>query len=97
MRKGDPEKVQVHDFIDRELGKVNPYGVYDVGANSGWVSVGVSSDTAAFAVESIRRWWKTSGGQRYPNASELLITAELWRQQWISDAAVEIGTTTVGR
>ena len=74
--KGDPEKVQVHDFIDRELGKVNPYGVYDVGANSGWVSVGVSSDTAAFAVESIRRWWKTSGGQRYPNASELLITAD---------------------
>ena len=72
----DPEKVQVHDFIDRALGKVNPYGVYDVGANSGWVSVGISSDTAAFAVESIRRWWHTSGGPRYPNATELLITAD---------------------
>ena len=74
--KGAPEKVQVHDFIDRELGKVNPYGVYDVGANRSWVSVGISSDTAAFAVESIRRWWKTSGGQRYPHARELLITAD---------------------
>ena len=59
--KGSPEPVNVHDFIDRELGKVNPYGVYDIGANSGWVSVGISSDTAAFAVESIRRWWKASG------------------------------------
>ena len=58
------------------LGKVNPYGVYDVGANNGWVSVGISSDTAAFAVESIRRWWHTSGGPRYPNARELLITAD---------------------
>ena len=75
--KRDPETVDVHDFIDPALGKVvNPYGVYDVGANSGWVSVGISSDTAAFAVESIRRWWHTSGGPRYPQASELLITAD---------------------
>ena len=74
--KGSPEKVQVHDFIDRDLGKANPYGVYDIDDNSGWVSVGVSSDTAAFAVESIRRWWKASGAARYANASELLITAD---------------------
>ena len=58
------------------MGKVNPYGVYDIGANNGWVSVGISSDTAAFAVESIRRWWKASGSERYRNASELLITAD---------------------
>ena len=74
--KGSPEKVQVHDFIDRELGKANPYGVSDVGDNSGWVSVGISSDTAAFAVESIRRWWKASGAERYAHASESLITAD---------------------
>ena len=74
--KGSPEQVQVHDFIDRERGKANPYGVYDIGDNSGWVSVGISSDTAAFAVESIRRWWKASGAERYATASELLITAD---------------------
>ena len=74
--KGEPERVQVHDFVDTELGKVNPYGVYDIGDNSGWVSVGISSDTAAFAVESIRRWWQASGRARYPHASELLITAD---------------------
>ena len=74
--KGEPERVRVHDFIDREVGKANPYGVYDIGDNSGWVSVGISSDTAAFAVESIRRWWKISGCERYANASELLITAD---------------------
>lgn len=74
--KGSPEQVQVHDFIDRELGKANPYGVYDIGDNSGWVSVGISSDTAAFAVESIRRWWEASGAARYTTASELLITAD---------------------
>ena len=74
--KGSPERVQVHDFIDRTLGKANPYGVYDVGDNSGWVSVGISSDTAAFAVESIRRWWKASGAERYADATELTITAD---------------------
>ncbi|MBT6272919.1 MAG: ISAzo13 family transposase, partial [Chromatiales bacterium] len=74
--QGSPERVQVHDFIDRELGKANPYGVHDTGDNSRWVSVGISSDTAAFAVESIRRWWKARGAGRYTNASELLITAD---------------------
>lgn len=89
--KGNPEEVRVHDFIDRELGKVAPYGVYDVAANRGWVSVGINHDTAEFAVESIRRWWREMGQPMYPNARRLLITADgggsngyrvrLWRVQ----------------
>src|SRR5271165_3897208 len=74
--KGDPEQVRVHDFIDPELGKVAPYGVYDVAANQGWVSVGIDHDTAEFAVESIRRWWKEMGRPHYPRARRLLITAD---------------------
>ena len=74
--KGDPERVRVHDFIDPELGKVAPYGVYDVAANQGWVSVGIDHDTAEFAVESIRRWWKEMGRPHYPRACRLLITAD---------------------
>jgi len=74
--KGDPEQVRVHDFIDPELGKVAPYGVYDVAANQGWVSVGIDHDTAELAVESIRRWWKEMGRPRYPRACRLLITAD---------------------
>jgi hypothetical protein len=74
--KGDPEPVRVHDFRIPELGKVAPYGVYDIAANSGWVNVGVDHDTAAFAVESIRRWWLALGKARYPDATRLLITAD---------------------
>ncbi|MBN2981037.1 MULTISPECIES: ISAzo13 family transposase [Cohnella] len=74
--KGSPEKVRVHDFQIPELGKVNPYGVYDLSANAGWVSVGTDHDTAAFAVESIRRWWTAMGQATYPNATKLLITAD---------------------
>jgi hypothetical protein len=74
--KGDPEKVKGHDFPDPELGKVTPYGVNDQGANSGWVSVGTDHDTAAFAVETIRRWWYSMGQEAYPNAKTLLITAD---------------------
>ena len=74
--KGDPEPVRVHDFKIPELGKVAPYGVYDIAANSGWVNVGIDHDTAAFAVESIRRWWLALGKARYPNATRLLITAD---------------------
>jgi len=73
---GEPEKVKVHDFIDRQLGKANPYGVYDLAADTGWVSVGTDHDTAAFADETIRRWWNTIGINAYPNASRLLITAD---------------------
>ena len=74
--EGKPERVKVHDFIDQELGRANPYGVYDVASNTGWVSVGTDHDTASFAVETIRRWWNTMGKQRYPAASELMITAD---------------------
>lgn len=74
--KGDPEKVKVYDFIDPELGRANPYGVYDLASDSGWVSVGTDHDTAAFAVATIRRWWLSVGSREYPSATELLITAD---------------------
>jgi len=74
--QGDPEKVHVHDFIDKELGKVAPYGVYDLTWNNGWVSVGIDHDTAAFAVATIRQWWRKMGRPAYSKASHLLITAD---------------------
>jgi hypothetical protein len=74
--KGQPEPVRVHDFKIPQLGKVAPYGVYDIAANHGWVSVGIDADTGAFAVESIRRWWRKLGKARYPNATCLTITAD---------------------
>ena len=74
--KGQPEPVRVHDFKIPELGKVAPYGVYDIAANHGWVSVGIDADTGAFAVESIRRWWQKLGQVRYPQATSLTITAD---------------------
>lgn len=74
--KGQPEQANVYDFIDKELGKVTPYGVYDLAHNEGWVSVGIDRDTAEFAVESIRRWWREMGCALYPSASKLLITAD---------------------
>jgi transposase len=89
--KGMPEEVRVHDFIDPELGKVAPYGVYDLTANTGRVNVGIDHDTAEFAVESIRRWWREMGEAVYPHAPRLLITADcggsnghrvrLWRRE----------------
>jgi transposase len=74
--EGKPESVKVHDFIDKELGRANPYSVYDVASNTDWVNVGTDHDTASFAVETIRRWWNTMGKQRYPAATELMITAD---------------------
>jgi hypothetical protein len=74
--KGEPEPVRVHDFKIPELGKVAPYGIYDIAANMGWVNLGINHDTAAFAVESIRRWWRALGQQRYRAATRLLITAD---------------------
>lgn len=74
--KGEPEKVRVHDFAIPELGRVAPYGVYDLAANSGWVSVGLDHDTASFAVETIRRWWHAMGQEKYPDAKHLIITAD---------------------
>ena len=75
-KSGQPTEVKVHDFIDPELGRANPYGVYDLGADAGWVSVGTDHDTAAFAVQTIRRWWASMGSVRYPCATELVITAD---------------------
>ena len=75
-RAGDPEPVRVHDFEIKSLGKVAPYGVYDIAANEGWINVGIDADTAAFAVESIRRWWQRLGKARYPEARQLTLTAD---------------------
>jgi hypothetical protein len=74
--KGEPEKVKVHDFMDKKLGKAIPYGVYDLSENEGWVSVGIDHDTARFAVQAIARWWQKMGARRYPHARELLIMAD---------------------
>ena len=74
--KGSPEPVRTHDFRDKELGVAIPYGVYDITHNEGWVNVGIDRDTSEFAVESIRRWWRRMGSRVYPDAKELLITAD---------------------
>jgi len=74
--KGQPEPVRVHDFVDKELGRATPYGVYDLAQNQGWVTVGIDHDTAAFAVASIHQWWQTLGQATYPGATSLLITAD---------------------
>lgn len=101
--QGQPEPVKTHDFIDPKLGKVAPYGVYDLTANAGWVSVGIDHDTAAFAAESIRCWWREMGACTYPQARRLLITADaggsngyrvrLWKlvlQQLANDLGLEL-------
>ncbi len=74
--KGSPEEVRVHDFVIPELGRAVPYGVYDIAGNTGWVSVGIDHDTAAFATNAIRSWWQLMGRARYPKAKSLLITAD---------------------
>ena len=99
---GDPEQVKVHDFIDPALGKANPYGIYDITANTGWVSVGTDHDTAAFAVNTIRSWWDTTAKAAYPDAARLLITADgggsngyrtrLWKTE-LAALATETGLT----
>jgi hypothetical protein len=88
---GQPEQVRVHDFMDKDLGKVVPHGVYDIAANTGWVTVGIDHDTAEFAVSSIGYWWANMGRERYPTATRLMITADgggsngsrsrLWKHQ----------------
>ena len=98
--RGDPEEVRVHDFLIKELGRAVPYGVYDLAANEGWVSVGIDHDTAAFAVQTIRSWWHNVGHQQYPGASCLTITADgggsngsrvrLWKYQ-LQKLADELG------
>jgi Rhodopirellula transposase DDE domain len=76
QKKGEPERVDIHDFPDPELGKVIPYGVFDLSRNEGWVSVGIDHDTAQFAAQAIGRWWHKMGAKRYPNAAALMITAD---------------------
>jgi hypothetical protein len=98
--RGEPEDVRVHDFLIKELGRAVPYGVYDLAANAGWVSVGMNHDTAAFAVQTIRRWWQEVGRRRYPGARRLLITADgggsngsrlrLWKRE-LQLLATELG------
>jgi len=73
---GEPTRVNTHDFIDKELGRAVPYGVYNLANDEGWVSVGDAADTASFAVEAVRRWWHTMGRPRFPKATKLLITAD---------------------
>src|SRR5215210_4921010 len=74
--QGQPEPVRVHDFVDKDLGRATPYGVYDMARNQGWVTVGIDHDTAEFAVASIQQWWQTLGQAAYPEATSLLITAD---------------------
>ena len=74
--KGQPQRVKVHGFVDKTLGKAIPYGIYDVTRDSGWVSVGVDHHTAVFAVETLQRWWLKMGSVAYPEAKRLLITAD---------------------
>ena len=98
--KGMPDEVKVHDFLEPELGKAIPYGVYDLTSNQGWVSVGIDHDTARFAVQAIRRWWHKMGARRYRSARQLLITADgggsngsrcrLWKVA-LQDLAAQLG------
>jgi hypothetical protein len=100
-RQGRPEQVRVHDFIDPKVGKAIPYGVYDIGRDDGWVNVGCDADTSEFAVESIRRWWRSMGRRNYFGAKNLLITADsggsngyrvrLWKAE-LQRLADEMGT-----
>ena len=98
--RGQPEEVRVHDFLIKELGRAVPYGIYDLASNAGWVSVGMSGDTAAFAVQTIRHWWQDVGRVRYPHATRLTITADgggsngsrvrLWKRE-LQGLANELG------
>ena len=104
--KGEPERVRVHDFKDKQLGKAIPYGVYDLASDQGWVNVGIDHDTAQFAVNSIRSWWQYLGRPRYPDTSTLHITADcggsngnrtrLWKvelQQFANETGLEIAVS----
>jgi hypothetical protein len=101
---GQPQDVRVHDFLIKELGRAVPYGIYDMAADAGWVSVGMDHDTSAFAVQTIRRWWEKIGSSRYPNAKRLVITADgggsngsrvrLWKRE-LQRLANELGIDIV--
>jgi len=95
--KGQPETVRVHDFVDPELGRATPYQIYDLGHNSGWVSVGMNHDTAEFAVETIRRWWRTMGRPAYPEATRPADHRRRRRRQWFALADLESRTAKAGQ
>ena len=98
--QGDPEEVRVHDFLIKEFGRAVPYGIYDLAANFGWISVGIDHDTAEFAVQTIRSWWHNVGSRRYPKPRYLTITADgggsngsrvrLWKRE-LQKLANELG------
>src|SRR5664280_849862 len=94
---GEPVKVKVHDFIDPNLGKANPYGVYDVAADTGWVSVGTDHDTAQFAVATIARWWTTVGAASYPRGHRAADQRGRWRLQRLANPDVQDRTRRPGR
>ena len=87
--QGEPEEVRVHDFLIKELGRAVPYGIYDLASNAGWVSVGITHDTAAFAVQTIRRWWQEIGRAHYPEATRLRHHRRRRRLQRLSRPPVE--------
>jgi len=102
-KKGDPLEVEAYDFVDKEKGKVTPYGIYDLQHNKGWVNVGIDNDTAQFAVSSIKRWWENMGEWLYPDAKEILILADgggsngsrnrLWKkslQKWATQEGITV-------
>ncbi len=93
--QGCPDEVKVHDFVDKELGKAIPYGVYDIGANAGCVSVGIDHDTAEFAVDAIRRWRDTMGGARYPRRGSIDDHRRRRRHQRLPRAAMEGRTAEI--
>ena len=95
--QGQPEEVEVYDFAKKDLGKVIPYGVYDQTTNAGWVSVGIDHDTAEFAVETLRRWWRKMGSKVYPCAAAALDYGRRGRLQWASVPVVEGGVAAPGR
>src|SRR5260370_1367353 len=89
--QGHPERVNVHDFPSDAIGKAIPYGIYDLGANTGWVSVGTDHDTSAFAAATLRRWWRCDGSARYPGARRLLICADAGGSNASRAAAWKVG------
>ena len=93
---GQPTLVKMHDFADKQLGKIIPYGIYDNSQNQGWVRVGVDHDTAQLAVEAIRLWWQQMGQAVYPNATELLITADCGGSNSCPCTFMEMGATASG-
>jgi hypothetical protein len=105
-KKGEPTEVKVYDFIDKKAGKAAPYGVYDIGHNEGWVSVGISSDTASFAVSAIRSWWNAMGKEQFTTSRKIMITADsggsnssrsrLWKKElqlFADDTGMEIAVS----